>query len=444
MCRVTEFVCFFLGAFLFLVSPAIPQSSQQTPAEGKQKSRAAQASAAKAADPEQELHHALESAGTDRAALVRNLEDYLKRFPNSPRKAAVYRALVEASIRLQDTARATEYAERFIALSPDDVSMMLLAIDLLEQTRDDQSLARAIGYASRVLDRIRTSPDGGNSPPVPPENWDLARKRLAISVLNTRGRLLMERRDYAHASDDLEASYRLLPDSEAAERLGEIAELQHNLERAIEQYARAFALAGPPGEGERRTRIRRELGNVWILAHGSEAGLGDYVLQTADRLSADPARHTRSTFNENAKEPYDFLLRRVKGNDRVRLRDWQGRTIVLSFWTTWCGPCRLVEPVFERAAAQFRSNPDILFLAVNCDEEEALVAPYLQEHKIQTKVVFSDGLEEALHVDDFPTLVILDRTGKISFRAEGYVAEDYEKILTEEIERALATSETPH
>jgi len=68
----------------------------------------------------------------------------------------------------------------------------------------------------------------------------------------------------------------------------------------------------------------------------------------------------------------------------------------------------------------------------------------LQEHKIQTQVVFSDGLEEALHVDDFPTLVILDRTGKISFRAEGYVAEDYEKILTEEIERALATSETPH
>ena len=443
MRRPTESLCLLLGTILFLTLPAFSRSGQQPSAEEKQKSRNPRASGAKVPDYEEELHRALQGAGSDRAALVRNLEDYLKRFPNSPRKSEVYRALVEASIQLQDNVRATGYAERFVALSPNDVSMMLLAIDLLERAGDDQSLTRAIGYASRVLDQIRTLPGDGKLPP-PPEKWDLDRKRLAMSVFNARGRLSMARRDYVHAAEDFEASYRLLPSGEAAEKLGEIAELQHNLQRAIEQYSLAFALANPSGEGERRTRIRSKLGNVWILAHGSEAGLGDFVLQTFDRLSAEAARVAPLRPNKNAKKPYDFILRGVMGNEPVRLHEWQGKTLVLSFWTTWCVPCGMVEPAFERVAAQFRGNADILFLAVNCDEDETLVVPYVREHKMQTQVVFADGLDEVLQVGAFPTLVILDRTGKISFRAEGYSPDDCEKVLTEGIARALGIPEAAH
>src|SRR5579864_2978267 len=54
------------------------------------------------ADAEAELQKALSSAGNDRAALVRNLKDYLRRFPEAPRRAAVDRALVEACQQLRD------------------------------------------------------------------------------------------------------------------------------------------------------------------------------------------------------------------------------------------------------------------------------------------------------------------------------------------------------
>jgi len=68
----------------------------------------------KDADPELALQKALADAGNDRAAVVRNLKAYLQKFPDSPRKAAVYRAIVESCEQLQDNACSLEYAERFV------------------------------------------------------------------------------------------------------------------------------------------------------------------------------------------------------------------------------------------------------------------------------------------------------------------------------------------
>ena len=101
-----------------------------------------------------ELQKAIADAGNDRGALVRNLERYLQRFPDAPRKSGVYRALVEACEQLQDDACALKYSEQLIALRPDDSEIMMLAVGLLQKQGDDASLTRASGYVSRVLDRI--------------------------------------------------------------------------------------------------------------------------------------------------------------------------------------------------------------------------------------------------------------------------------------------------
>src|SRR5947208_14301449 len=65
------------------------------------------------------------NSGNDRAALVRNLEAFLKETPDSHQRPQVYRALVEACLQLRDDARAAAYAERIVALSPDDISMTI-------------------------------------------------------------------------------------------------------------------------------------------------------------------------------------------------------------------------------------------------------------------------------------------------------------------------------
>src|SRR6267143_3537879 len=117
-------LAFCAGIFL----AGAPRAHAQNPPSGSPQSKAsAEASSRSDAEAENELQKALASAGNDRAAMVRNLENYLERFPKSPRRAAVYRALVESCEQLRDSACALDFAERLIAIQPEDSEMMMLA-----------------------------------------------------------------------------------------------------------------------------------------------------------------------------------------------------------------------------------------------------------------------------------------------------------------------------
>jgi thiol-disulfide isomerase/thioredoxin len=411
--------------------------SQTATPQGTQSAAPRQPLAAKPLSETEELQQAIDRAGNDRAALVRNLEDFLKDYPESRQRPQIYRALVEACLQLRDSPRATDYAERIVALTPEDISMTMLAIQLLERNGDEAALRRALNYATRVLDYVNRTAAGDKSPKISKEEWAAEQKRDKVNILTLRGRLAFKLHDYAAAEKDSRASMALSPSTVAGEQLGEIAELNKDLPGAIKEYARAFALADASSSGANRRELRQKLGNVWRLAYGSDAGLGDYLLHAYDDsvASADPPKPKR---NANAKELYDFTLRKAPDGSPYPLAEQKGKIVVLNFWATWCGPCRAMEPHFEHVAAQFQGIADIVFLAADCDEDETLVPPYLQEEKPRTTVVFADGLDRLLAVNSFPTVVVLDRTGKIAYRGEGFDPNEGETALSNAVRHALA------
>jgi hypothetical protein len=93
-------------------------------------------------------------------------------------------------------------------------------------------------------------------------------------------------------------------------------------------------------------------------------------------------------------------------------------------------------------AADFHDLPDAVFLSANCDEDETLVAPYLQKDKLATEVVFADGLNRLYSVDSFPTVIVIDREGKIAFRSNGFQADTFERDLAAAVRRALDKADT--
>ncbi len=400
------------------------------------KSAAKQGDAQTHPTPDEELQQAIDSAGNDRAALVRNLEAFLQKYPEAPQRSRIYRALVESNIQLRDNARAMNYAERIIALNPDDIAMTLLAIQLLEQNGDEAGLKRAVSYSTRVLDFVNR-PNDEKSPKVSQEEYLASKNHDRMTVLVFRGRLYLKLHENAKAEKDFEDAYVFEPSAVAAEKMGEIAELNKDLPRAIQQYARAFSLFDGAKTSADRRETRQRLGNVWRLAHGSDDGLGAYLLTIYDEINASPAKSTAAK-NSGAKDPFDFTLRRVSDSSPVPLSNEKGKILVVNFWATWCGPCRALEPQFDRIALSFQQNHDLVFLAADCDEDESLVAPYVKETKPQTNVVFADGLDRLFAINAFPTVVIIDRSGKIVYRAEGYDEEGFQKSLVSAIHQALS------
>ncbi|MCL4745866.1 MAG: thioredoxin TrxC [Burkholderiaceae bacterium] len=66
--------------------------------------------------------------------------------------------------------------------------------------------------------------------------------------------------------------------------------------------------------------------------------------------------------------------------------------VVVDFWAPWCGPCRTMAPVFERAAKEL--EPRFRFVKVNTDEEQELAARH-GIRGIPTLAIFRNGVEVA-------------------------------------------------
>jgi thiol-disulfide isomerase/thioredoxin len=418
---------------LFLAPALSAQTAPQNPAPSAKKQ-----SVPKQLSSSDELQQTIEAAGNDRAALVRNLESFLQKYPQAPERPQIFRALVEACLQLRDTSKAVSYAERLVSLTPEDMSITLLTIQLLEKTGDDPALHRAVNYSSRVIEYVRNSSDNEKSPRVSPEEWAKEKKRDESSLLLVRARLESKLHDSASARKDAAASYALLQNSAAAEKLGELDELEKNYSLAITEYARAFSLLDSSAKSEHRRELRQKLGNVWRLARGSDAGLGDFLLATFDEISSSSAPKPKR--NASAKEPFDFVLRKAPAGDAYPLAAQKGKILVMNFWATWCGPCRALEPLYEKAAAEFRDDPNVLFLAADCDDDESLVAPYLDEVKPRTFTVFADGLDDLFRVEAFPTVIVLDRAGKVTYRTDGFGDASFVDELSSAVHRALVGS----
>ena len=111
----------------------------------------------------------------------------------------------------------------------------------------------------------------------------------------------------------------------------------------------------------------------------------------------------------------DFALKDADGKT-VHLADYKGKVVLLDFWATWCGPCRIEIPWFEEIE-RTRKDKGFEVLGVSMDENGwEDVKPFLAQMKVNYRVVIGDDPTTQAYggVDSLPTTFLIDREGKIA------------------------------
>ena len=373
--------------------------------------------------------------------LIKNLESFLERFPASTRREQVIQFIYKSALRANDPQTAIEYGQKLLGLKPDDTALLSSLVDLLDQQGDASSRAQALQYAMRLVERaemeLKESAQSAAGKEKVPDSLNIM---LAVAYL-TRGKLYAKSGEADKAAAEYEKSYAAYPSQQLAERLGDLAAKKNDLKRALDEYATAFAFPDPGFTPSQREEVRRKLGSCYLALHPSEQGLGDLVLARYDELvrALAPRFQDSRQPNANLRDPFAYVLERTDGSP-LPLADYRGKILVLEFWATWCGPCRLEGRLLERVSQNFRNEPAAVFLAVNVDEERGSVPEYVKEEQWTTPVVYSQGLDRLLGVQALPTLVIFDRNGHVVFRQEGLVVSSFVETLDKKVREALRQS----
>lgn len=136
----------------------------------------------------------------------------------------------------------------------------------------------------------------------------------------------------------------------------------------------------------------------------------------------------------NAQAP-DFTLRQLSGPN-LRLAEQRGRVVMVNFWATWCGPCRVELPHLSRLHDKYRGSGFVL-LGVNIDEDPTLARALVGKMGLTFPVLLDSEKKVvgAYDLNAMPATVLIDRDGRVRHLHRGY-KEGVEAVYEQQV-RAL-------
>lgn len=158
---------------------------------------------------------------------------------------------------------------------------------------------------------------------------------------------------------------------------------------------------------------------------GVASALGCALLTTACSERAGPPA-SKAALEQRSAAPFElnsavgqsapkFTLKDANGQT-VTPADYKGKVVLLDFWATWCGPCKVEIPWFEDFERQFKDQ-GFAVVGVSMDEDGwKAIRPYVANMKVNYRVLLgNDDVSTAYGgLDSLPTTLLIDRQGKIA------------------------------
>jgi thiol-disulfide isomerase/thioredoxin len=167
----------------------------------------------------------------------------------------------------------------------------------------------------------------------------------------------------------------------------------------------------------------------------------------ANRATRIPSTRAAKTSQEKLAASPDFTLKDLDDHD-VSLSQFKGKVVLVNFWATWCGPCKIEIPWLVELQDKYTVR-GFTVLGVAMDEEgKSAVAPFVRKERFKVGgtphpmnypiVLGNDATADKFGgLLGFPTSVLISKDGRVVKRVDGLVSYD-------EIEKAIQSQLEAH
>jgi thiol-disulfide isomerase/thioredoxin len=349
---------------------------------------------------------------------LRMLQEFEEAYPNSKYLSRFYDVI--ANYYLQSS--------RYITLR-----------DFMENNADKPSIYRFYSVATKMLDNNKYPLIALNI-----ANLGVDRARAEVNNPSDKKPNYQSEQEWKEDRESMlgmnlyayaEAFYKLGKPDKAEAPLKEAGELTKGKDEDInELYAKVLIANGKNDmamkeienhvkQGKATPAMKSMLKTIYIKKNGSAEGFNSYLAQfesLAKQLLV--AKLEKQIFKKPAPL---FTLKDLDGK-KVSLKSLKGKTVILDFWATWCGPCKASFPAMQKAIEQYKNNDNVKFLFIdsweNVDDKRENAVEFLNETNYPFRVLLDEDNKviEDYRVSGIPTKFVIDKEGNIRFMAVGF------------------------
>ena len=209
-----------------------------------------------------------------------------------------------------------------------------------------------------------------------------------------------------------------------------------NFGREADRYFDAVDAYEAAGRRAARDAARCEeiLADAKAKLEEARAGLTTQVFLDAigqtltghDRSAEYHAEQAKDHAARLGKAAEEWEAKDIEGKSH-RLADYRGKVVVMDFWYRGCGWCMFAMPQVNRLSEAFRDEP-VAVLGMSIDEDEKDARVVIEAMGLKYPTIKAVGIPEKYGVRGYPTLVVVDKEGKVRDIHVGYSPRLYEDL----------------